>query len=814
MSACLKPRQLFVCGNRAVWKSAQCACAIALLMMGACSWPASQEQGLLFSGELAFQTGPTPIPAGEATGSNDLTVSNSFFAISFGVDTASPWGVARGGILDIGVKRNGAIEPDFVSLVDFMPNNWSAWPTSYQRVAVEAHSTNRVVVLTERDWGDVALETRFEVFANLSRIRITTAMHNRGDVALKNLRSGYIAWPTGGNLFGMPGLPAMHAEPIDDSSALARWSASYDRHWAMGLHTTDSSMVGYGGRDRYWPHELRPGERREFSSWLQVLPSANLAEFVTAELALDVERKVGPPGFAAADVHGAITDTNGQPLEDSVVVVQKNGVDYCWALARNGRYSVQLPAGHYQFYPTAAGFGEGQPVALTVENGQRYTRDFSDIQPPAMLELELSREQNANVSPAHAVVSVLDGPTQSVKYFGATRFFTELDSPGFLQLVLSPGVYQFSVGSGAGFFSLEQRLSMQLEAGEKRSEKVVIRALDTPEDSNWFSADLHHHSDVLDGFTEPEYVMRSQLSAALDVAFLSDHDSTVNNAAMSALARERNMPFIAGTELSASWAHFNAYPIDPDKRVRSSIGALSVQQIFSEARRLGADVIHVNHPYGNYGYFSSLELDAENPATTIVPGGYDAGFDMIEVTGFHDDKTSAFAWDLWNLGKPAYFVAGSDVHDVWNVPLEYATGFARTFVHVSGELTVANYIRALKAGHSYTSQGPLIYPELLFGSNHLHAGHSGALRLKYFVQAVDGLKRITLVESGKRIDSKVFQSRDSNDNFTIESEIEFTAQPDSNTWYSVVVENQRGKFAYSNPLWVTVAKSDGEAIAQ
>ncbi|NIL95455.1 MAG: hypothetical protein GTO71_13715, partial [Woeseiaceae bacterium] len=64
-----------------------------------------------------------------------------------------------------------------------------------------------------------------------------------------------------------------------------------------------------------------------------------------------------------------------------------------------------------------------------------------------------------------------------------------------------------------------------------------------------------------------------------DVAFLSDHDSVINNEAMRKLAATREVPFIAGTELSPSWGHFNAYPLDPEATVDLDTGQATVQQI-------------------------------------------------------------------------------------------------------------------------------------------------------------------------------------------------------------------------------------------
>jgi hypothetical protein len=101
--------------------------------------------------------GPTTIPRGDATGARDITISNDLFAIAIAVDTAPPWGVARGGIVDIALIRDSKPGYDIASLVDFMPNNWSSWPTSYQRVTIEKESADEVIIKSVRDWGEVDL---------------------------------------------------------------------------------------------------------------------------------------------------------------------------------------------------------------------------------------------------------------------------------------------------------------------------------------------------------------------------------------------------------------------------------------------------------------------------------------------------------------------------------------------------------------------------------------------------------------------------------------------------------------------------------
>jgi len=75
--------------------------------------------------------GKTIIPAGNATSDKDLTVRNDKLAFSLAVGSAPPWGVARGCIVDIAnVKEDGSLSNDRVAFADFIPNNWSSWPST------------------------------------------------------------------------------------------------------------------------------------------------------------------------------------------------------------------------------------------------------------------------------------------------------------------------------------------------------------------------------------------------------------------------------------------------------------------------------------------------------------------------------------------------------------------------------------------------------------------------------------------------------------------------------------------------------------
>jgi len=733
----------------------------------------------LANADVSVEIGPTTIPRGDATGAGDITVRNEFFAIAFAVDTASPWGVARGGILDIAPVIDDKTGYDIASLADFMPNRWSSWPTTYQRVTVEESSTEKVVIKTVRDWGEVELETLFAISDGDNKIHIVTRMSNMGEAPLEGLFSGYIVWPDGGSLFGVPGLLGVNYGVED--SALADWSASYGEHWALGLHAPFADYVAYWGRDRYLQHDLQPGESKTFEAWLQIENDGTLAPLVQAEIDFGQ--------LAYGGVSGHVVSTDGEPVVRPAVVVSQGGSPYTWTMGDDGHYEINLPVGAYEVYATARGYARGIAKYVVVSKGGDTRVDFGDVRPPGTVHLQVTDEETGQALDAR--ISIQSGYKPLIGHFGKNRFFTELDLIGETTEVIAPGNYVLEVSAGGGFTSKPTLLEVVVEAAQTHELQAGITVKANPQAQGWYSADLHHHSDVLDGFTEAEFVMRSELAAGIDIAFLSDHDSVANNKAMKNLADARGLHFMPGAELSPSWAHFNAYPLDDGKTVDIDTGQATVQEIFAAARDMGADVVEVNHPYSDYGYFNSLEKE-------VVPGGHDAGFDLVEIEPddqVRNSKTLERVWRMWNEGRRVYLAAGSDAHDVWL----QESGSARTYVHIDGELSIDKYVAGLKAGHSYASQGPLVYPDLLFGSEMQHSA-GDKLALAYSIEAVSGLRSVKLIERGSEIEAISFDGIDE------PVPVEFSVSPGANTWYSLEIEDINGKFAYTNPVWVMVAE--------
>jgi hypothetical protein len=726
---------------------------------------------------VSVHIGPTTIPHGDALSERDITIKNSKLAVAFAVGTAPPWGVARGGILDIAEIRDGTIGSDHAALLDFMPNDWSNWPTTYQRVSIETNTQEHVVIKTERDWKTAKLVTYYSLSAGEDKLHVVTEMTNTSPQAMTDLLSGYVLWPEGGYLFGVPGMSDVVEGKYD--TAIADWTAAYGEDWALGLHAPFADHLNHGGRDVYALHTLQAGQSRRFEAWLQVSNKGELAPMVRGEIALQK--------LDWGEVRGRVTTANGKPVAKPALIINKvvNNLasTYAWVLGENAAYNLDLPTGDYEIYATAKNFANSEVKRVQVVAGATLNLNFSDLQAPGQLNLRI-REKTSR-QPLDARISIVKGKKPLIEYFGKQTFFTELSPVGEISMAIAPGDYQFKIAVAEGFTAKAAFVDVTVAAANRQKVDIDMTQLASPAEKNWYSADMHHHSDVLDGFTAPSYVLRSELAAGLDMTFLSDHGSVINNKAMHRLATSRQVPFIPATEYSPSWAHFNAYPLDADKDIMIDAGTATVQDIFADARRMGAKVIQVNHPYIAYGYFRSQEANQ-------IPGGYSDEFDLVEIgAGDDNSKIVEQTWRLWNQGQRHYFSAGSDVHDVWR----HVSGIARMYVNVEGALTPDQFVDALHRGHAYASLGPLIYPELMFGEQLKHPSGT-QLELNFSLQAVNGLKSVKLIEQGK-----ISQTKNLAGAIDL-TPVSFKVNPQQNTWFSLVVEDLEGKSAYSNPLWV------------
>jgi len=357
---------------------------------------------------------------------------------------------------------------------------------------------------------------------------------------------------------------------------------------------------------------------------------------------------------------------------------------------------------------------------------------------------------------------------------------------------IAPGKYLFTVSAGGGFLAERQQVELAVVAGQAQTAKIAVTPLFDPAARQWYSADLHHHADQAEAVTPPADLARSQLAAGLDLLFVSDHDSTVNHGVLQAIADRRGMAFIPSIELSASWGHFNAYPWVLGQKLAIDTGTATIDEIIKEGRRQGAAVVQVNHPFIPYGYFTSV-------SGGVAPGGFSPAFDLIEINAAapaDDMKVLHALWNYWNAGHHYYLAAGTDTHDVWRDE----SGAVRTFVHIDGAVTAKAFAQGLKDGHGYVTFGPLVYPSVMFGDE-LKVKPGEAFTLSFDLQSVAGVKQVELIGAGAVARTESFHAPSQ------QVRVDFPLSTQSRTWYSLIVEDNQGHKAYTDPIWVDAVVS-------
>jgi hypothetical protein len=718
--------------------------------------------------------GPTPIQGGDARLGGDITVVNEKLAFALAVESPVPYGVPRGAIIDVAPVLNGKIGRDCVVFADFIPNNWAAWPNSFQRVDILERSPERAVVRTVRDWGKVIITTLYTLEANSDSVVIRVSMSNDGP-ALSGLLSGMTLWPKGGYLFGVPGLAGLVQGKTD--GALADRVVAYDEKWSVALHAPYADHIADGSMDMYQSHALAAGESRVFDAWLQVGSRGDLKPIIAAEIA----RK----HLASGVVRGSVTGGDGKAVDAPVVVIEKQGKPYAWVLGRHGEYDLRLPSGEYALYATAKNHSQSTRVNVEVGAGAAAVRDFRDLQIPGSIQWSVVDANGGE--PLDARIGIVEGQKPLVEFLGRKTFFTELDRKGRVDVPIAPGKYLFTVSAGGGFLAERRQVELAVLPGRVRTANVAVTRLFDPPARHWYSADMHHHADQAEAVTPPADLARSELAAGLDLLFVSDHDSTVNHGILQAIADRRGMAFIPSIELSASWGHFNAYPLAPGQKLEVDTGTASIDDILREARRQGATVVQVNHPFIPYGYFTSVQAG-------VAPLGFNPAFDLIEINAAapaDDEKVLHALWNFWNSGHRYYLTAGTDTHDVWG----NESGAVRAFAHIDGAVTAETFAQALKEGHAYVSFGPLVFPSVMFGDE-LKVRPGQSFVLGFDLESVAGVKLAQLIESGVVLETESFPRASPR----VHVDFPLTAQRPA--WYALIVEDNQGRKAYTDPVWV------------
>lgn len=272
-----------------------------------------------------------------------------------------------------------------------------------------------------------------------------------------------------------------------------------------------------------------------------------------------------------------------------------------------------------------------------------------------------------------------------------------------------------------GFAYAPWRKTLQAPAGRTTALHAALQAQPLPATfGDWISADLHIHMNYGGHYRNTPANLAQQARAEdLDLAY----DLVVN--------KEERVPDVASFRTDADPASTPRSLVQHGQEFHTSFwGHLGLLHLgdhlltpdFSAYRHTAfaspyptngaiADLAHAQGGLVGYVHpFDSLPdpvhdavLSDELPADVI-----EHKVDYIEVMGFSDHKTTAQVWyRLLNLGFHLPTGAGTDAMANY-ASLRGPVGLNRVFLDTGGKRDVDSAMAALKAGHGFASNGPLL----------------------------------------------------------------------------------------------------------
>lgn len=730
--------------------------------------------------------GPTPIMEGEAKGPEDITLMNEYLAVAFGISTTPPWGIPPGHIVDMAVI--GEKTSDVVAQFSFPLNDWGNWATITQFEIIE-NTPQRGIIRAIGTWRGLRVNYTYILESGKPYLEVLVNVTNIDVIPYVNHIMGpAITFERGWTFVPDYGTGRIVTSPKDRWGIIEDWVAGYHEDYAIGLYAPNYTHISLHTFfvDPFYQVTLNPGESRLFKSYIFALDKPDTCRIM--EIVYRIRNG------ELAEIYGLVKSTKGQPLAKAAVIAYRSGKPYCWSITgSNGEYSMPILApGSYSLVAFARAHGPSSWSNTSVKPGESVNVDFSDVMPPGRLILRVYRNDTNTLTDARILIS--GGFTPPVQYMTTPTAYTDLFNVGVANIDLAPGTYSITVDHGAGFISSPVTLRVTIESEKTVEANVTVNIAFKPREQGWYTVDLHHHSDHLDGKTPPDLLVVSQLASALDFILVSDHDYIGNCPVIKEYAEMRGKPFICSVEISPDWAHFNVYPIIyPEKLVYRG----TLREIITAARAAGAIVVRANHPYVG-GLFIAQEMNN-------IPGGYYEDWDAAEINGpwgSDDARTLSKMFTLWDLGFRKYLTAGSDVHDV--ITQTY-TGRPRVVAYLPSGPNPVALAYAEKYGRTFITYGPFIFTDPLPGSILFARGLNDTIRIRVKYFAINGLDRIEVYVKTGRLLRSVPLNRTISGEVEIQLLVSDVTNNTMNGYVVLIAFDAGGNRAINNPIWVDLA---------
>jgi hypothetical protein len=315
-----------------------------------------------------------------------------------------------------------------------------------------------------------------------------------------------------------------------------------------------------------------------------------------------------------------------------------------------------------------------------------------------------------------------------------------------------------------------------IEIFQDKTEELIFRIDKVVNTDDLISVDPHMHTIYSDGTVDISERIKSVVAEGVDVAVATDHNY-INDykPSLRKLGLNKYLATIVGNEVTTGGViHFNTFPL-LQRGDEPNNGAINPRRdtatpMFQDSRKNDPEaLLQVNHPRsGRIGYFNNFNLDPES--ASAADKNLDLNFDVLEALNgpyfYSTNEQSIKDWlNLMNRGYFFPIVASSDSHTIDGGH----PGYSRTYVYYNGkkgdDLDVATLIGAMKKGHCFATNGPLV--DLKINGTHIpgdsFTAKDGKVDIRIKVESAPwiSVEEVRLIINGKR---KVVFPVDNEDN--------------------------------------------------
>jgi hypothetical protein len=396
---------------------------------------------------------------------------------------------------------------------------------------------------------------------------------------------------------------------------------------------------------------------------------------------------------------------------------------------------------------------------------------------------------------------------------------------GEFKIALPPRVYTLRVERGPEYRAVLREI--EIHSGEAREEKIELARWIDMHSRGWYSGDLHNHRDWQE---MPQLLLAEDLNLAPTLTEWVWEDAHISRAPATS-AKEPAIRYVD---------EIHAYSVADTEieRLREGPGAVDLLALtapvsFRGYRLFPPSSVFTEAAHRAGGYVDAEKITWRDVVALVALGHVDFAGIVNNHFNRHGVETETGPWGMIPKEKPEYETPAG--MPLWTMGVYYRflncgfklpvsagsasgvkpspLGFNRVYVHLAGKFSYGEWFRALKAGRSFGTNGPMLFLTVNGqepgGTITIPAGAGKAAKhLKIHAEASTAgeLDRLEIVWNGQVVKSVAATGRAASSTADLELDAKESGWFAARTFEKSV---PGVRFAHTSPVYVQAGTSRG-----